>query len=663
MSVVSRQSESPLSASVYRELDDALEACAVLARQRLAADEFYRQVAVLVRTTLAAEAVGAWVASGAAGHAAPRMRNVAVEGRLAAADAQSQRDDLAALLTELPGDQVSQHDHPWGQLIVVPVGRGNWLGEGWPADGPVAERWAQLALVVPGDLPPSTYRAMCEFGSELAAIAAEFQARHLLANHHGDVRQLVAVADLARQVAGDLQLESVAATIVNDGRAIVGCDRLTLLLAHNKRTRVLAISGSDAFDRHSRAVRDLQHMAERCLSWNQLIAFGHHDSELPPELAEPLANYADATEVQSLCVAPAVVEGASQPVALLVAEQFSATPLSSAAVQQLANAVAGPLQAAAVVSRIPFATWWPRLTQPSSQAKLAAAFVFAAVLITSLLVVQRPFRVRATGSLVPVAQSQVFAPADGVVDTLLIEHGDRVAAGDVLLVLRDPALDVAQSQLAGEQATLQSQLTALRTTRLGLAGDSRVERFRLSSEEAAIEQQLASLAKRGALLEAQRQALTVRSPTAGTIVTWQVADRLAGRPVERGESLLTVADTNGAWQLHVAVPDQRVGYVEQARAADELQVQYQLPGDDRPYQPATFVSLAERATETADALGNTHTTVKLVASLSDPSHDQLAELALRPGATVRTRLVCGERSLGYVLLNELVRKVADWWSL
>ena len=59
--------------------------------------------------------------------------------------------------------------------------------------------------------------------------------------------------------------------------------------------------------------------------------------------------------------------------------------------------------------------------------------------------------------------------------------------------------------------------------------------------------------------------LEVHSPLAGVVITWDAERQLAGRPVKRGDSLLTVADLSGPWELLLDVPDGRAGPILAAR--------------------------------------------------------------------------------------------------
>ena len=66
--------------------------------------------------------------------------------------------------------------------------------------------------------------------------------------------------------------------------------------------------------------------------------------------------------------------------------------------------------------------------------------------------------------------------------------------------------------------------------------------------------------------------LEVYSPIDGQIVTWDLKNRLEGRPVQRGPALLRVANPEGDWELDLHMPEDRMGHIARARnAADAAQ--------------------------------------------------------------------------------------------
>ena len=84
--------------------------------------------------------------------------------------------------------------------------------------------------------------------------------------------------------------------------------------------------------------------------------------------------------------------------------------------------------------------------------------------------------------------------------------------------------------------------------------------------------------------------LELCSPLDGQIVTWDVKKLLEGRPVQKGQTLLRVANPEGEWELgYSRMPEDRMGFIARAKSQDEqrhepLSVSYILatePGTTR----------------------------------------------------------------------------------
>jgi len=154
-------------------------------------------------------------------------------------------------------------------------------------------------------------------------------------------------------------------------------------------------------------------------------------------------------------------------------------------------------------------------------------FVGLAVVLLVMLLV--PWTVTSSGTMVvsPVASSRVNAPDSGVVAEVLATEGMRVDVGAPLARLASPSLDLAIL----ESARAVDSLTALEVSSraMGSADQSKIEAERASA--------IASLAA----LDRRRAQLTLRAPTAGTVVTRR-PEELVGLRVVAGDSLLALAD-------------------------------------------------------------------------------------------------------------------------
>jgi multidrug efflux pump subunit AcrA (membrane-fusion protein) len=248
----------------------------------------------------------------------------------------------------------------------------------------------------------------------------------------------------------------------------------------------------------------------------------------------------------------------------------------------------------------------------------------------------------------------VFAGIDGVVEKLEsgLEHGAEVKAGQLLATLRNTDLEVAITDVLGRKASSEEQLVA---TRRALLEDKKIsadEKTRLAGRAAQLQREIESLEQQRKLYETKKHDLEVRSPIDGVIVTWQVRDRLTLRPVEKGQSLMSIADKTGPWELEVHMPDDRLGHINRAaiaakQAGRELTVDYILATDPGTRHHGDVKEIHEQAEVRGEA-GNT----VLVRVTIDPERHEKEELGA--GATVTARIACGKRPLGYVWFHDVI---------
>jgi hypothetical protein len=139
-------------------------------------------------------------------------------------------------------------------------------------------------------------------------------------------------------------------------------------------------------------------------------------------------------------------------------------------------------------------------------------------------------------------------------------------------------------------------------------------------------------------------------PVAGQVVTWDVRNTLIHRPVERGQMLLSVADVDGAWELEIRMPEERMGHIAHAQAEagpwQKLTVSFILATEPG----VTYQGTLEEVHQRAEVRGEEGNVVLLRVAV-----DKFQLSQLRRGATVLARVHCGPVQRGS-FSRGLVRK-------
>jgi len=285
---------------------------------------------------------------------------------------------------------------------------------------------------------------------------------------------------------------------------------------------------------------------------------------------------------------------------------------------------------------------------------VAIAGAVLAVLL-ALFIVPYPYELSGKGTLEPVDRKDIFAQVDGVVEQVNVHHGQAVKRDDPLplLVLRNDDLAAQVDKVRGElRVALANQASAERSAHDNRLPSEERERFRGQIEQYRAEAESAD--QQLTLLQNKQEELKVHSPIDGDVITWQVADKLQARPVERGQLLMTVADPKKAWELEVHMPEDRMGAVMAAQ--NELR-------KTKPdaLLPVTFILATDPGTRHEGEVKEIHKGAGVIGEEGNIvllrvkiKNDGLDLANIRPGATVTAKVNCGTASLGYVWFHDVI---------
>ena len=634
----------------WQELEAAFDELSRLARSDVATEELHRRILERLVGLLAAIGGIVWVRRG---------RGLAVECQLNLA--QSLDNDTGELsrhqrLAEIAAEQGQPRLVPPAYRDAELANASPWLAILCPVlvDG-------QAVAVVEIFQRPEARAAALDGYHRLVRAACEIAEEHYRALALRDTRaqhgELAEMIDYVERIHARLDLPSVASAIANEARRVVGCDRVTVLSCLGRRPRAISVSGVESFDRRSGIIQSLESLARMTMSASEPVWLPEESDDLPPQVAEQVQLALDESHAKGMGIIPLLSAAgeSDEPIGMLAFERFAEVfePQHKNRAERVARASGSALANAIQYDRIPlrgFMQWLAAMLgiapgQRWSPA-LAISLALAAVGL-ALALIPADFSVEARGELMPARRQHVFAPSDGIVVELSRTDGQAVKKGEPLARLHSPALDIEESELTGKQRTVQEELTSAETAALRseLEPTAGTSRGQLTARVLQLQEELKGLAAQLEIVRRQQAALAVNSPLDGMVITWDPERQLSGRPVKRGDSLLTVADTSGPWQLLLDLPDRSAGHVQAARQKrDELPVSFQLgtnPGAVG-HGSVAFVSPATQLSAESQPV------VRIVVDLKDASTSQF-----RPGATVVGRIHCGRRPLGYVWLHEI----------
>jgi hypothetical protein len=502
----------------------------------------------------------------------------------------------------------------------------------------------------------------------------------------------------SRQVHGSLNPTEVAYVVANEGRRLVGCDRITVGIRHGKKTTIEAVSGADVVEKASTHIRRMRALFDAVIQWGEKLVYrGTRDETLPPKVLEALDSYLAEQNPKLLTLIPIRDErekpkegskDALKAVRSAVLMEVFDPPEQTALIEQKLEVIAAhsatALYNAAEMKRVPLKPlWWPLMQVQQGlggKARFWTFFSIAALVLLTLAftVIPYPLKLDATGKLAPLDRFYIYAPQDGRVERFMVEPNQEIQPGTPVAVLFRAEWQDKSLALKSERTGLTTQIAALSRNLDGLTAEARAQRTqeRIKAE--------------GDLIKVNGQLDTYRdlfrcdldhpgnfvvtapftapsSPTGGrarwTVLTQELKD-MVGRTVTPKDPLLRVGYTGGGWEIVLKIPQKHMGKLLRGfhEAAEKDDLGEFLWVDVLPTSEPTpaFVGRGKlyrhevkgEATPNRDDQNEPEPVVLATVRFNTP--DIPAEYHLNPNLLVtdlevKTRIRSGDHSMGYSL--------------
>jgi multidrug efflux pump subunit AcrA (membrane-fusion protein) len=524
---------------------------------------------------------------------------------------------------------------------------------------------------------PATQRGYERFLLQMCELANEWLKSRKL-KHFSDRHSLWAQADhFSRLVHESLDLRETAYTIVNEGRRLIGCDRVSLAMQRGRKCVVEAVSGQDTVESRSNIIVSLNELASKVVATGETLWYEGSTEDLPPQLEKAVHGYVDESYAKSMVVMPIRRPKTSE----IRTEELRIHEAS--AERNESNEIVGALIVEQIETDVPRSLVAPRVDlvyEHSARAlsntiahnslflmpiwravgsldvvvkarNLPKTLVAVAVLVLALIgifLVPTNLMLSADGTLEPMVKQNVFVNVPGTVVQVLVEDQQLVEAEQPLIVLHNAELAVELQRVRGERLVSLQRLASVRDA-LNSRGLSEDERTKLGGQVLELRESLQSLQNQIELREQQMEELILRSPIAGQVMlSWDVERSLLRRRVEAGQILMAVADPSDEWELELYMPERRMGHVNRARQSikEDLDVDYILATEPRRRLDGTvrYIDPVSRVHEDSG-----HSVLIRV----DIDESELGS-ELRPGAKVHARLNSGRCSYGYRWFHEAI---------
>ena len=477
--------------------------------------------------------------------------------------------------------------------------------------------------------------------------------------------------EFCRDLHAEPSLTTTPATVAPEYLRFFQPDRTWVVLRSGYQWRVKSVGGIPAFQRRADVVRKLEGLVGLVARLNVPFEWsvGEVPHSLSPRFRKALDAYLDETHVSQLRVEPLVpfrAEDATveprreSAMGFVVCEWFQPiqAPIDEGRWRIAREQAALAMQNAFDWARAPLAQLVRRWRRSYSWNfvtgwGLVAATVAIAAGFASVIPID--YTIDASGEMLPLRRRHVFATAPGIVRTLNVVSGATVSAGQTLLELDSPELELEIRRTEGELQTTEKRITAIEASRLdfGVTSSDSVSQINsLAGELKELRQKRDNYGRELETLNQRRDELRVISPIQGRVVTWDLERTLSRRPVTRGQRLLTVSDNDGPWDLELRVRDDDTsdlfGAMKQNRAV-----------------PIDFVIVTMPEAVHSTVLKAVSETVEIRSPGDDPTllcradvPESLKESAVE-GMSVRGRINCGRRPAIVVAFTKLWRMIRE----
>jgi len=535
------------------------------------------------------------------------------------------------------------------------------------------------------DTAPDTQRGYLRFLQQMCELATDWLRSQKL-QKLGDRQSLWQQADsFARASHESLDLKETAYIVANEGRRLIGCDRVSVAIKKGRHCKVQAISGQDTIENRSNIVAALNKLATRVVAAGEPLWHDGSTEDLPPQIEEALEDYVDQSYGRNIAVLPLreperklgkdTHGGAAGEIdrdnshrgavigALIVEQIESDLPpdvfhsrvdlVYEHGTRAIANSLAHTnLFLMPLWRTLGRASW---VLRARTLPKTLAILTLITGVVLGLVFIPKDFNLEAEGTLIADARRQIFAAIDGEVIEVLVDHRSRVTTGQELVRLRNRDIEIQLADLQGQlQTTLKERASIL--GRLSQYRELEPAEFRaLQTQELELGTKLEVLGEKIRLQSDRADQLIVRSPIDGIVISWDVEKTLRSRPISTGQVLLEIANLDQPLYLELDLPEKREGHLDEFifkqnlnPEADALDVTYILATNPDQKLKARLdlasISLRAEADEQHGAI------IKMRA---DPEQASLRELKPLPGAKVIGKVHCGRRASGFVFFHEI----------
>jgi hypothetical protein len=544
-------------------------------------------------------------------------------------------------------------------------------------------------------------RTFLNYLVQMAGYAAQYMRTQTGRKLVGQEQLWANVEAFARDIHSSLDPTRVAFAIANEGRRLIGCDRLSVATVVDRKAKIEAVSGSDVVEKRSNLIQLMRNLTDKVLKWGEKLVFqGTKDESLPPDVLEALDEYLAESNSKFLVLQPLRddrqkdLPGPAR--SALIMESFEPPAAVEPLISRLdvvGRHATSALYNAVELKRIPLRWMWVPVAKVQNglggktKAILISIASAAALLLGALIFVPYPLKLDANGQLLPKERQLVYATHEGFVRKFNVGPNSTVGEGFHLADLEDQTLKAKLTQLNDEIATAQNFATNIGQQISATKDPS--QRIKLMGEQ---EKYLATMRAKTRERDQMIQITNADPSRPGyfwvttpkfanteasnhepqwTVLNAEFRENLLNKFVKPNDPLMRLGDKAGPWELELKIPQKHINQVLRAFGPDEKLVVDILVTS----QPTVvYKGILHKSNITGEAIpdrndqNESHPVVIAYVSLDDPAIPegyQLPRDLMVTGVEVHAKIRGRNHPMGYSLFyglwEFLYEKVVFWF--
>ncbi|VTS08858.1 efflux RND transporter periplasmic adaptor subunit [Tuwongella immobilis] len=538
------------------------------------------------------------------------------------------------------------------------------------------------------------------YAIQMAGYASNYQ-RQIQARQSNTQEQVWAQLEaFSRSIHSSLNPTEVAYQIANDGRRLVGCDRISVAVRHKKaKSTIEAVSGADVVEKASNAVQVMRRLFDAVIDWNEKLVYrGEKDETLPPKVLQALDDHLAESNAKLLVVQPMRDEREKptkdkptvKPVRSALMLECYETPADVepmiARLDVVCNHAAPALYNAAEMKRIPMRMLWMPLAKLQEglggKARFWTLFISALLIAitAAMILVPYPLKLDANGQLVPSERTYIYSTRPGRIEQFKVAPGDVVVPDAPLVTMFDSELQMKLDSLKKEIDMVGRTINFL-TNQMTVPNSDPVQQKRLEKELASERVKLGALGSELAKMEAIHNCdrrnsgyFAVVAPkfapnrlAAGDAPRWTILsadfrENLTGKTVNPTDPVLRLGNKYGPWEIELKIPQKHIGQALRAFSTNDPNEYLDVDLIVTSVPTATYRGRLYRKYIGGEAVPNrddhneSEPIVYAYVRINEPDMPDAEKIPadlLVTGVEVHTKIRCGDHAMGYSLFYGL----------